>query len=138
MTVFGRYYPNSDLYHSIKPEDLQAKSLKILNKMTGVHLFSALPFPVKCVRNQSGYFITRILMKGTGVTCFVPESGKDLRIQRRMFLLPLPQKVHLNLPLRFLHCLNGKWYCINRLKNEDLARLVGFLYEKPSDRACFL
>ena len=24
----------------------------------------------------------RILMKGTGVTCFVPESGKDLRIRR--------------------------------------------------------
>ena len=47
-------------------------------------------------------------------------------LQRRMSLLPLPQKVFLNRPLRFLHCLNGKWYCLNRLINVEVARLEDY------------
>ena len=47
-----------------------------------------------------------------------------------MSLLPLPQKVYLNRPLRFLHCLNGKWYCLNRLINVEVARLEDYRLRK--------
>ena len=60
-------------------ENDDAENQKVL---VTVQLYSSLTFSVKCVRNQSRYCITRILMKGTGVTCFVPESGKNLRIRR--------------------------------------------------------
>ena len=59
-------------------------------------------------------------------------------LQRRMSLLPLPQKVYLNRPLRFLLCLNGKCYCLNRLINAVMARLEGFPLRKSSGRALLL
>ena len=61
--------------------------------------------------------------------------SSDRFLQRRMSLLPLPQKVYLNCPLRFLHCLNGRWYCINRLINAEVARLRAIDFENPSSRA---
>ena len=51
-------------------------------------------------------------------------------LQRRMSLLPLPQKVYLNRPLRFLSCTNGKCYCLNRLINAVMARLEGYRLRK--------
>ena len=150
MTVFGRYYPNSDLYHSIKQEDLQAKSLKILNKMTGVQPFSALTFPVKYGRKRGGMFWksysdegNRRYMLRSGIweeskkpkSCLrakrragqladaqtIPAHrlttplrllrSSDRFLQRRMSLLPLPQKVYLNRPRRFLRIPRQKCYC---------------------------
>ena len=56
------------------------------------------------------------------------SSGRFL--QRRMSLLPLPQKVYLNRPLRFLDCTNRKCYCLNRLKNIEVARLEDYRLRK--------
>ena len=56
------------------------------------------------------------------------SSGRFL--QRRMSLLPLPQKVYLNRPLRFLDCTNRKCYCLNRLKNIEVARLEDYRHRK--------
>ena len=53
-----------------------------MNSCEAVQLFSALTFAVGSRPEAERYFVTRILMKGTGVTCFVPESGKNLRIRR--------------------------------------------------------
>ena len=64
--------------------------------------------------------------------------SSDRFLQRRMSLLPLPQKVYHNCPFRFLDCTNRKCYCLNRLINVEVARLVGFRYEKSSDRALLL
>ena len=57
--------------------------------------------------------------------------SSDRFLQRRMSLLPLPQKVYLNRPLRFLDCTNRKCYCLNRLINVEVARLVGHRLRKP-------
>ena len=51
-------------------------------------------------------------------------------LQRRMSLLPLPQKVYLNRPLRFLPFSTGKCYCLNRLKTWKMARLEGYRLRK--------
>ena len=51
-------------------------------------------------------------------------------LQRRMSLLPLPQKVYLNCPIRFLDCTNRTCYCLNRLINVEVARLEGFRLRK--------
>ena len=64
--------------------------------------------------------------------------SSDRFLQRRMSLLLLPQKVYLNHPLRFLLCLNGKCYCLNRLINVEVARLEDFPLRKPSGRALLL
>ena len=42
----------------------------------------------------------------------------------------LPQKVYSNRLLRFLGCTNGKCYCLNRLKNVEVARLEGYRHRK--------
>ena len=47
-----------------------------------VQLFSALTLSVKYGRKRGGMFWKSYSDEGTGVTCFVPESGKDLRIRR--------------------------------------------------------
>ena len=64
--------------------------------------------------------------------------SSDRFLQRRMSLLPLPQKVCSNRSLRFLDYTIRKCYCLNRLINVEVARLVGFRYEKSSDRALLL
>ena len=64
--------------------------------------------------------------------------SSDRFLQRRMSLLPLPQKVYLNHPLRFLDCINRKCYCLNRLTNSVMARLRAFRLQKPSGRALLL
>ena len=64
--------------------------------------------------------------------------SSDRFLQRRMSLLPLPQKVYLNCPIRFLDCTNRTCYCLNRLINVEVARLVDFRYEKSSGRALLL
>ena len=51
-------------------------------------------------------------------------------LQRRMSLLPLPQKVYFNQLLRFLACTNGKCYGPNRLKTWQMARLEGYRLQK--------
>ena len=51
-------------------------------------------------------------------------------LQRRMSLLPLPQKVYLNRPLRFLGISWRKCYCLNRLINAEVARLEGYRLRK--------
>ena len=56
--------------------------------------------------------------------------SSDRFLQRRMSLLPLPQKVYLNRPLRFLDCTNRKCYCLNRLINAEVARLKGYRLRK--------
>ena len=64
--------------------------------------------------------------------------SSDRFLQRRISLLPLPQKVYLNRPLRFLGYTKGKCYWLNRLINVEVARLGGFSLRKSSGRACFL
>ena len=64
--------------------------------------------------------------------------SSDRFLQRRMSLLPLPQKVYLNRPLRFLDCTNRKCYCLNRLINAEVARLEGYRLRKSSGRALLL
>ena len=56
--------------------------------------------------------------------------SSDRFLQRRMSLLPLPQKVYLNRPLRFLDCTNRKCYCLNRLINVEVARLEVYRLRK--------
>ena len=56
------------------------------------------------------------------------SSGRFL--QRRMSLLPLPQKVYLNRPLRFLGYTKGKCYWLNRLINVEVARLEDYRHRK--------
>ena len=56
--------------------------------------------------------------------------SSDRFLQRRMSLLPLPQKVYLNRPLRFLDCTNRKCYCLNRLINTEMARLENYRLRK--------
>ena len=56
--------------------------------------------------------------------------SSDRFLQRRMSLLPLPQKAYLNRPLRFLDCTNRKCYCLNRLKNIEVARLEDYRHRK--------
>ena len=64
--------------------------------------------------------------------------SSDRFLQRRMSLLPLPQKVYLNRPLRFLHCLNGKCSCLNGPKTQKWRGLKDIGCEKPSGRALLL
>ena len=64
--------------------------------------------------------------------------SSDRFLQRRMSLLPLPQKVYLNCPLRFLRILRRKCYCLNRLINVEVARLRAIDFEKPFGRALLL
>ena len=64
--------------------------------------------------------------------------SSDRFLQRRMSLLPLPQKAYLYRPLRFLPFSTGKCYCLNRLKTWKMARLGDFPLRKSSGRACFL
>ena len=56
--------------------------------------------------------------------------SSDRFLQRRMSLLPLPQKAYLNRPLLFLDCTNRKCYCLNRLKNIEVARLEDYRLRK--------
>ena len=56
--------------------------------------------------------------------------SSDRFLQRRMSLLPLPQKVYSNCPLRFLGCSTGKCYCLNGLKTWQMARLEGYRLRK--------
>ena len=56
--------------------------------------------------------------------------SSDRFLQRRMSLLPLPQKVYLNRPLRFLRILRRKCYCLNELTNVEVARLEGYRLRK--------
>ena len=61
--------------------------------------------------------------------------SSDRFLQRRMSLLPLPQKVYFNQLLRFLACTNGKCYGPNRLKTWQMARLGGYRLRKSFRRA---
>ena len=56
--------------------------------------------------------------------------SSDRFLQRRMSLLPLPQKVYLNCPLRFLRILRRKCYCLNGLTNVEVARHEGYRHRK--------
>ena len=56
--------------------------------------------------------------------------SSDRFLQRRMSLLPLPQKIYLNRPLRFLRILRRKCYCLNGLTNVEVARLEDYRLRK--------
>ena len=56
--------------------------------------------------------------------------SSDRFLQRRMSLLPLPQKIYLNRPLRFLRILRRKCYCLNGLTNVEVARHEGYRHRK--------
>ena len=63
-------------------------------------------------------------------TSLCPEDFQRILPKSHLPAVPFPQKVYSNCPLRFLGCTNGKCYCLNRLKNVEVARLEGYRHRK--------